>query len=141
MSSISAASAAARTSTAKHFKLHVTLEGPDNYEQWKKAFQGQLFSLIKNNNIVQKGAKDGWQLIKTIWVFLRDELPQFLSNWRTVPRIMMGLYGLVFYNTMQWFMSLPEPNNAQAGFVSVVVGAGAAWFGLYVNGKKTDIKK
>ena len=51
MSSISAASAAARTSTAKHFKLHVTLEGPDNYEQWKKAFQGQLFSLIKNNNM------------------------------------------------------------------------------------------
>jgi hypothetical protein len=30
-------------------------------------------------------------------------------------------------------MSLPEPNNAQAGLVSVVVGAGAAWFGLYVN--------
>ncbi len=26
--------------------------------------------IIKNNNIVQKGAKDGWQLIKTIWVFL-----------------------------------------------------------------------
>tara|TARA_B100000900_G_scaffold406512_1_gene417644 strand:+ start:2825 stop:3049 length:225 start_codon:yes stop_codon:yes gene_type:complete len=30
-------------------------------------------------------------------------------------------------------MALPEPNNAQAGLVSVVVGAGAAWFGLYVN--------
>jgi len=30
-------------------------------------------------------------------------------------------------------MLLPEPNNAQAGLVSVVVGAGAAWFGLYVN--------
>jgi hypothetical protein len=30
-------------------------------------------------------------------------------------------------------MQLPEPNNAQAGLVSVVVGAGAAWFGLYVN--------
>ena len=82
-----------------------------------------------------------WALIKIIWVFMRDELPQFLSNWRTVPRIMMGLYGLVFYNTMQWFMALENPNNAQAGFVSVVVGAGAAWFGLYVNGKKTDIKK
>ena len=97
--------------------------------------------LIVKDNIVKKGAKDGWHLIKTVWVFLRDELPQFLSNWRTVPRIMMGLYGLVFYNTMQWFMSLPEPNNAQAGFVSVVVGAGAALFGLYVHGKKTDIKK
>ncbi len=93
------------------------------------------------DNIVKKGAKDGWELIKIVWLFLKEELPQFLSNWRTVPRIMMGLYGLVFYNTMQWFMALPEPNNAQAGFVSVVVGAGAAWFGLYVNGKKTDIKK
>ena len=42
---------------------------------------------------------------------------------------------------MQWFIALDAPTNAQAGFVSVVVGAGAAWFGLYVNGKKTDIKK
>jgi len=38
-------------------------------------------------------------------------------------------------------MSLPEPNNAQAGFVSVVVGAGAAWFGLYVNGKPSKIEE
>ena len=62
--------------------------------------------IVKNDNIVKKGAKDGWALIKIIWIFMRDELPQFLSNWRTVPRIMMGLYGLVFYNTMQWFMAL-----------------------------------
>ena len=31
-------------------------------------------------------------------------------------------------------MNLTDPNNAQAGFVSVIVGAGAAWFGIYVNG-------
>tara|TARA_R110000824_G_scaffold121266_1_gene277315 strand:+ start:735 stop:842 length:108 start_codon:yes stop_codon:yes gene_type:complete len=31
-------------------------------------------------------------------------------------------------------MDLSSPNNAQAGFVSVIVGAGAAWFGLYLNG-------
>tara|TARA_R100001369_G_scaffold61206_1_gene88077 strand:- start:236 stop:382 length:147 start_codon:yes stop_codon:yes gene_type:complete len=36
-------------------------------------------------------------------------------------------------------MDLAEPNNAQAGFVSVVVGAGAAWFGLYVNGNRASI--
>ena len=30
-----------------------------------------------------------------------------------VPRIMMVLYGIVFYNTMQWFMALENPNNAQ----------------------------
>ena len=97
--------------------------------------------VVKKDNMVTKGAKDGWELIKIIWVFLRDELPQFLSNWRTVPRLMMVLYGIAFYQTMQWFMALPEPNNAQAGFVSVVVGAGAAWFGLYVNGKKATIHK
>ena len=39
---------------------------------------------------------------------------------------------------MNWFMLLDAPNNAQAGFVSVVVGAGAAWFGLYVNSGKVS---
>lgn len=38
-------------------------------------------------------------------------------------------------------MSLSDPNNAQAGFVSVIVGAGAAWFGLYVNSKPSMEKK
>ena len=56
-------------------------------------------------------------------------------------RLMMVLYGLVFYETMTWFMALEAPNNAQSGFVSVVVGAGANWFGLYVNGKSSKIQK
>ena len=47
---------------------------------------------------------------------------------------------VVFYQTCNWFMSLPDPNNAQAGFVSVVVGAGAAWFGLYVNGNRASVQ-
>ena len=54
---------------------------------------------------------------------------------------MMVLYGFAFYEVVTWFMALENPNNAQAGLVSVVVGAGAAWFGLYVNGKKTNIQK
>ena len=82
----------------------------------------------------------GKYIIKNVWVFLRDEVPQFLSNWRMIPRVFMILYGVAFYETMQWFMALAEPNNAQAGFVSVVVGAGAAWFGLYVNGKPSKIE-
>ena len=36
-------------------------------------------------------------------------------------------------------MKLPDPNTAQAGFVSVVVGAGAAWFGLYVNKGRSTV--
>lgn len=39
----------------------------------------------------------------------------------------------MFYRVVEWFMALPDPNMAQAGLVSVVTGAGAAWFGLYVN--------
>ena len=31
---------------------------------------------------------------------------------------------------------LPDPTNAQSAFVSVIVGAGAAWFGLYVGGTR-----
>jgi hypothetical protein len=91
--------------------------------------------------MIEETKKSFIDKIKWLWWFLKEELPQFLSNWRTVPRLMMVLYGLVFYETMTWFMSLTEPNNAQAGFVSVVVGAGAAWFGLYVNGKSTKIQK
>jgi hypothetical protein len=34
-------------------------------------------------------------------------------------------------------MSLPDPNSQQAGLVSVLVGSGAAWFGLYVNSNST----
>jgi hypothetical protein len=32
-------------------------------------------------------------------------------------------------------MGLEDPSNAQAGFVSVIVGAGAGFYGIYVNGK------
>jgi len=44
----------------------------------------------------------------------------------------MALYCYAFYSVTTWFMSMPDPTNAQAGFVSVVVGAGAGFFGLYV---------
>ena len=30
-----------------------------------------------------------------------------------------------------WFMELPEPSLEQSGLISIIVGAGAAWFGLY----------
>ena len=62
-----------------------------------------------------------------------------LNDWRIVPRLLILSYMVVFYQTCNWFMNLPDPNNAQAGFVSVVVGAGAAWFGLYVNGGRSSV--
>mgnify|MGYP001158136171 FL=1 len=74
-----------------------------------------------------------------MWDIIKYEIPEMLDNWRVIPRLLIFLYAVVFYQTMSWFMLLENPNNAQAGFVSVIVGAGAAWFGLYVNsgsGKK-----
>ena len=45
------------------------------------------------------------------------------------------------YQVVEWFMDLPTPGPEQAGLVSVIVGAGAAWFGLYVNSTSTGQKK
>jgi len=61
-----------------------------------------------------------------------------LNDLRIVPRGMLIVYMVVFYQVIQWFMDLPDPSIAQAGLVSVVTSAGAAWFGLYVN---TGVKK
>jgi len=59
--------------------------------------------------------------------------PEYFSRWRLFPRAFISMYIYLLYEVCIWFMALPDPNNAQAGLVSVVVGAGAAWFGLYVN--------
>ncbi len=78
-----------------------------------------------------------------MWDFIKYEIPEMPDNWRVIPRLLIFMYAVVFYQTMNWFMALPDPNNAQAGFVSVIVGAGAAWFGLYVNsgsGKKVKFE-
>ncbi len=64
--------------------------------------------------------------------------PEFLDRWRIWPRLIITLYGYAFYRTTEWFMALEEPSNAQAGFVSVIVGAGAGFYGIYVNGKSSS---
>jgi len=61
-----------------------------------------------------------------------------IDKWRIWPRGLITLYGLMFYKTTDWFMSLPDPTNPQSAFVSVIVGAGAAWFGLYVGSGGKD---
>lgn len=59
--------------------------------------------------------------------------PETLNKYRIVPRIIVTLYGYVFWCVATWFMSLPDPTAPQAAFVSTIVGASAAFFGLYVN--------
>ena len=56
----------------------------------------------------------------------------FMDTLRLIPRLLMICYGGIFWISTQWFMGLSDPSNAQAAFISTIVGAGAAWFGLYV---------
>ena len=53
----------------------------------------------------------------------------------------MIAYGFVFWNSTQWFMAQPDPTNAQAAFISTIVGAGAAFFGLYVGKPGSTLPK
>ena len=67
-----------------------------------------------------------------------------LDKFRLIPRLIMLAYIYAFYKSVTWFMTLPDPTNSQAMYISTIVGAGAAFFGLYVgkpgakipNGKK-----
>ena len=65
-----------------------------------------------------------------------EAFPYWFDKLRIFPRVFITVYIIMFWRVTEWFMALAEPNNAQAGLVSVVVGAGAAWFGLYCNSSR-----
>ena len=64
------------------------------------------------------------------------DLAQAVDSWRIFPRIFITVYIVLLYQVVNWFMNLSDPNTQQAGLVSIVVGAGAAWFGLYTGSSK-----
>jgi hypothetical protein len=67
--------------------------------------------------------------------------PEYFSRWRLFPRAFISMYIYLLWDVVTWFMELPDPNMNQAGLVSVIVGAGAAWFGLYVNSNSTKFEQ
>ena len=68
-------------------------------------------------------------------------LARAVDSWRIFPRIFLSVYIYLLYDVTTWFMNLPNPNLEQSGLVSVVVGAGAAWFGLYAGTSKKNPDK
>tara|TARA_B110001454_G_scaffold213311_1_gene231270 strand:+ start:2073 stop:2381 length:309 start_codon:yes stop_codon:yes gene_type:complete len=68
------------------------------------------------------------------------DLARAVDSWRIFPRIFITTYIILLYKVVVWFMALETPNFEQSGLVSIVVGAGAAWFGLYVGGKSSSSK-
>ena len=64
-------------------------------------------------------------------------LAKALDAWRIFPRMFLTVYIVLLYKVVIWFMDLPAPSFEQSGLVSIVVGAGAAWFGLYTGSSKS----
>ena len=60
-------------------------------------------------------------------------LARAVDAWRIWPRAFLSVYIFLIYFVVMWFLDLPEPSMEQSGLISILVGAGAAWFGLYVN--------
>ena len=68
------------------------------------------------------------------WIFVA----QAVDSWRLIPRAFLSVYMYLLYYVVFWYMALPEPSMEQSGLISVVVGAGAAWFGLYTSTSKSN---
>ena len=54
-------------------------------------------------------------------------------KWKILPRFMMLIMTLMSWRVVEWFMSLEDPSNAQAGLVSVVTGAMTGAFAVWMN--------
>ena len=59
-----------------------------------------------------------------------------VDAWRIFPRIFLTVYIILLYKCVIWYMNLADPTMEQSGLISIVVGAGAAWFGLYTGTSK-----
>ena len=91
--------------------------------QEKSALKDRIRELedIKNDNPYQK------------LIFVA----QAIDSWRIIPRAFLSVYMYLLYYTTFWFIELNDPTMQQSGLISLVVGAGAAWFGLYTNSSKS----
>tara|TARA_B100000214_G_scaffold242463_1_gene177669 strand:- start:103 stop:336 length:234 start_codon:yes stop_codon:yes gene_type:complete len=64
------------------------------------------------------------------------DLAEAVDSWRIFPRAFLSVYIFLLYYSTMWFMELEAPTLEQSGLISIIVGAGAAWFGLYTGSKK-----
>ena len=95
----------------------------------------KFMDLHKENNDLKERIRDlesdasinPWQK----WV----HFAKTLDAWRIFPRAFITVYMFLLYYTTMWFMALEAPSLEQSGLISVIVGAGAAWFGLYTRSK------
>ena len=64
------------------------------------------------------------------------DLAKAVDAWRIFPRLFLTVYIFLLYYSTMWYMGLENPSLEQSGLISIIVGAGAAWFGLYAGTSK-----
>ena len=64
------------------------------------------------------------------------DMARAVDAWRIFPRVFITTYIYLLYKVVIWYMELGNPTMEQSGLVSIVAGAGAAWFGLYAGTSK-----
>ena len=60
---------------------------------------------------------------------------------RIIPRALMASYVYLMVFTVDWFTKLADPTATQAALITTVIGAGAGFFGLYVNSGPKLVKE
>ena len=61
------------------------------------------------------------------WIHMAEAV----NAWRIFPRIFITVYIYLLYAVVMWYIGLEDPTTQQSSLISVIVSAGAAWFGLY----------
>ena len=80
---------------------------------------------------MEKEPDNPWQR----WIWFSN----MIDAYRIFPRAFLTVYIYLLYFCTMWFMELEAPTFEQSGLISIVVGAGAAWFGLYAGTAKDKI--
>lgn len=61
------------------------------------------------------------------------KLADAIDKLRLFPRLFMGSYIWLLIEASEWFLTLDPPTLEQAGYMSVLIGAGIGWMSAYVN--------
>lgn len=96
------------------------------------ATDGRATKRVKLDLEVDASAKDLGINPYAKWIHLAHAV----DSWRIFPRIFILTYIILLHKSVLWYMDLANPTLEQSGLISIVVGAGAAWFGLYTGSKK-----
>jgi hypothetical protein len=56
--------------------------------------------------------------------------------WKLLPRAMMICVMILTYQSVHWFMSIPDPNTQQSALVSICMGSLSGCFAVWLGHEK-----